>query len=241
MDVGEIEAVLEKVKAELDRGNYKSVGELGFWRAVEAAKNDLGVGEKFAETIGEIDKLLFESKARAKLDFRIGTIIELIGTVIGVVLLYFGATFTGIESTILYIASAGVLMTGLHPISHIIAGHLFGIKFHFYFLNGPMLIEPTLKVDYSTYVKAPPKNRALFHLAGVVNSILITLFVFVVALRNPATADITKIALAVFWLFTTSSELFPILFIKIGIPKILFADFRKSDSYRTIREWRMAG
>jgi hypothetical protein len=132
-------------------------------------------------------------------------------------------------------------MTALHPISHIIAANLFGIRFHFYFLNGPMLIEPTLKVDYSTYVKTPPKSRALFHFVGAVNSVFITLFVLVVALLDPEATDITKTILAALWLFTTASELFPLLFIRLGLPKILFADFRKSDSYRTLREWRSAG
>jgi hypothetical protein len=241
MDAGEIEEVLINVESELDRGNYEAVRNLGFWRVVRAAKKDPEIGEKFAEMIGEVDKILFDSKARIKLDFRVGTIIELIGAVIGVVLLYFGATFTGILSTILYAASAIVLMTALHPISHIIAANRFGIKFHFYFLNGPMLIEPTLKVDYSTYLKAPPKSRALFHLVGAVNSIMVTLFVLVVVMLDPATMGVTVTALAALWLATTASEIFPLLFIKLGIPKILFADFRKSDSYRALREWRMVG
>jgi hypothetical protein len=241
MDAGEIEEILENVKAELSRGKYEAAGKLGFWRVVRAAKGNPEIEGKFAERMGEIDKLLFEAKARIKLDYMTGTIIELLGSVIGFVLLYFGATFTGIESTIFYVASALALMTFLHPISHIIAASRFGIKFHFYFLNGPMLIEPTLKVDYSTYLKAPSKSRALFHLAGAVNSVLVTLLVFVVALQDPATTDITKTVLAALWLFTTASEIFPIIFIKFGIPKILFADFRKSDSYRSIREWRIAG
>ncbi len=240
MDTGEIEEVLNKVKAELSQGNYGAAGNLGFWRVVRVAKKNPEIGENFAEMIGEIDRLLFESKAWIKLDYRTGTIIELIGAVIGVFLLYFGATLTGIESTIFYVASAVVLMTALHPISHIIAAKLFGIKFHFYYPNGPEKVLPTLKVDYSTYLKTPPKSRALFHLVGAVNSVLVTFLVFLLALLLPATTDITKTVLAALWLFTTASELFPLLFIKIGIPKILFADFRKSDSYRTLREWRIA-
>ncbi|RMF91436.1 MAG: hypothetical protein D6733_01170, partial [Methanobacteriota archaeon] len=181
----------------------------------------------------------FESKAWVKLDYRIGTIIEAAGVALGLLFLYFGVTTQGQESTVFYTASAVVLMTALHPIAHSIAGWLYGIRFHYYFLNGPMLIEPTLKVDYSTYVKAPAKNRALFHLAGALNSVLTTFFALLVSLLDAHAEPVTRAVLAALWIFTTGSEVFPLIFIKLGIPKILFADFRKTDSYRALREWRL--
>lgn len=239
MKEGEVEKALSRIETEVGKKNYSAVKEFGFWKVVKVAKKDPEIAGKFAERIGTIDKLLFESKIWTKLDYRTGTILELIGAVIGLSFLYFGATSTGIESTMLYFVSAVVFMTALHPIAHSIAGRLFGIGFHFYFLNGPLLIEPTLKVDYSTYVKAPAKKRAIFHLAGAINSVLVTLLVFIVALFDPDAQVITKVVLAVFWLFTISSELFPLVFVRLGVPKILFADFRKSDTHRFLREWRI--
>lgn len=239
MKEGEVEKALNKIEKELDKGNYAAVKKLGFWKVVKAVKKDPTLAEGFAERIGGIDQRLFESKVWVKLSYSTGTAIELIGAVFGLFLLYLGATSQGITSTVSYVVSAVVLMTALHPISHSIAGKLFGIGFHFYFLNGPMFIEPTLKVDYSTYVKAPAKNRALFHLAGAVNSVLSTFIVLLVALIDSDAQPVARIILAVWWLFTTGSEVFPLIFIKLGVPKILFADFRKTDSYRALREWRL--
>jgi hypothetical protein len=239
MEEGEVEEILGKLESEFGKGNYEAAKSLGFWRVVRAAKKEPKLAENVAERIGRLDKLLFESKVWTKLDYKFGTAIELLGAIIGLMLLYFGSTSMGVESTVFYIASAIVLMTALHPISHSIAGKLFGIKFHFYFLDGPMLVEPTLKVDYSTYVRAPAKKRAIFHLAGAINSVLVTLIVFLVALGDPDAPSAAKVILGVWWLFTTSSELFPLIFIKLGLPKIFFADFKKTDSYRALREWRL--
>ncbi len=130
-------------------------------------------------------------------------------------------------------------MTALHPLSHALVAWLFGIRFHFYFLNGPALVEPTLKVDYASYVKTSSKKRALFHFAGVVNSVLVTLLVLLVSLYDVDASSETRIILAAIWLFTTASEIFPLILVRLGISKILFADLRKTDSYRTLREWRM--
>jgi uncharacterized Tic20 family protein len=239
MNEGEVEKTLSKIEKEIDKGNFTAAKELGFWKVVRAVKKNPELAVKFAEKIGRVDQRLFESKAWVKLDYGVGTMIELIGALFGLFLLYLGASLEGTASTVFYVASTLVLMTALHPISHSIAGKLYGIGFHFYFLNGPMLIEPTLKVDYSTYVKAPAKNRAVFHLAGAINSVLITFFVLLVALLDANTQPSTQIILAMLWLFTTASEIFPLIFIRLGMPKILFADFRKSDSHRALREWNL--
>jgi hypothetical protein len=241
MKEGEVQKTLDEIEGEFDKGNYGAARNLGFWRVVKAAKEDPALSDRFADRIGAIDKRLFESKSWVKLDYNAGTLIELLGALSGVVILYLALTSRDIYATILYLASAIVLMTALHPISHSIAARLFGIRFHFYFLNGPLLIEPTLKVDYATYVKTPAKRRAIFHLAGAINSTLVTLLVLLVAVLDKDSSDLTKLLLAAFWLFTASSEVFPLIFTKIGVNKILFADWRKTDSYRALREWKLIG
>ena len=239
MEEGEIEEVLGKLESEFSRGNYEAAKILGFWKTVNAAKKNPKLAAAFGERIGRIDKLLFESKAWVKLGYRTGTVIELTGAVLGFIFLYLGTRSTGTESTLFYTASSLILTTALHPISHVVAAWLTGIKFHFYFLNGPLLFEPTLKVDYATYVKTPARMRVLFHLAGAINSVLMTFFVLIVALLDSNASGTTKTVLAIIWLFTTASEAFPLIFTRLGMPKILFADFRKSDSYRALREWRI--
>lgn len=239
MEEGKVEEILAKIESEFDSGNFGAARELGFWKVVGAAKKDPALAEGFAERIGRIDRLLFESKVWRKLGYGTGTIVELMAAVVGVIFLYLAALSTGIEGTVFYVASALTLMTALHPISHSIAARLTGIEFHFYFLNGPLLIEPTLKVDYSTYIRTSAGKRSFFHLAGALNSVIVTLLVFLAALYDPNAEPMAKILLAAIWLFTTSSEVFPLLFTRLGIPKLFFADFRKTDSYRALREWRL--
>jgi hypothetical protein len=239
MKEGEIEDILGKLESEFGEGNYDAAKKLGFWKVVKAAKKEPTIAQNFGERIGRIDKLLFESKVWTKLDYKLGTMIELVGALFGVLFLYYGASSTGIESTIFYVASSLVLMTALHPLAHSLAAWLFGIRFHFYFLNGPLLIEPTLKVDYSTYVKATPKKRSIFHLAGAINSITVTFIVFLVALLDPDAQGVAKLILGLWWFFTTGSEIIPLIFTGMGRPKVFFADFRKTDSYRALREWKL--
>jgi hypothetical protein len=236
MEEGEIAAVFEKVESAIKEGRFGSVGELGFWKAVTLVKSDKALAERFGGAVGRIDKALFESKTGAKLSYTTGTLIMLAAAVFGLALLYLGSVTEGASSTAYFLASALILMTALHPISHIIAARRFGIRFHFYFLNGPMRVEPTLKIDYETYVKAPSNGRALFHLAGAVNSVAVVLLVLLVALATPDTPTLAKTLLSALFIFTTASEILPIFFIKLGIPKILFSDFRKSDTHRFLRE-----
>jgi hypothetical protein len=240
MEEAKIEEILGQLESEFAKGNYEAAKILGFWKVVNAAKKDSAIANGYGERIGRLDKLLFESKRWPKLNYMTGTAIELAGTLIGIVFLYFGMASIEFDSTLFYVASTFVLMTTLHPISHIIAAKLAGIKFHFYFLDGPQQIAPTLKVDYSTYVKTTSKRRALFHLAGSLNSVLITLLVLLIALYDPEAPSNAKLILAAIWLFTSGSQFIPLIFTKVGLPKILFADFRKTDSYRTLREWRLS-
>jgi len=238
MKEGELERVLEKVEEELEKGDHEAAVKAGFWKAVAAVKHEPKLVEVYGGRIGELDRRLFESKAGVRLSYRLGTALELAGVLLGVILLYLGVTSTGVLSTASYILSALLLMTALHPIAHSIAGVLTGIRFHFYFLNGPMLIEPTLKMDYASYLHASPRQRSLLHLAGAVNSVAVTFLVFVVAVVDGDAGGASRIALAALWLFTTLSEILPPLLVKLNMPRLFFADFRKTDAWRALREWR---
>lgn len=235
----DIGAAFKKIEEEANKGNLKAVEELKFWKLVGEVKKNRELSAEFAGVIGKIDSKLFDSKIKLKLGYALGTAVELFGALIGIaILIYAVKTQQQVAesvSALLYLLAAVALMTALHPISHSIAGKLYGIKLNFYFLNGPLLIEPTLKVDYESYIKAEPKSRAVFHLAGAINSTATTLFVFIVSLAFNA-PSLAKIASFLWFAFTALSEIIPVIFIKLGVKKILFADFRKSDSYRTLRE-----
>jgi len=239
MEKEDIEAAFKKIAEEADKGNFKAVDDLKFWKLVDEVKKNKELAGEFAGIIGKIDSKLFDSKIKRRLSYSAGTVVELFGALIGIVILIYAVKtqqrVAESISALLYLFSAIALMTALHPISHSIAGKIYGIKLNFYFLNGPLLIEPTLKVDYESYIKAEPKSRAMFHLAGAINSTVTTLLVFVVSLAFNA-PPLAKVISFLWFAFTVLSELIPVIFIKLGVKKILFADFRKSDSYRTLRE-----
>lgn len=240
MQESDVEKQLGKIKERVHRGDFNAIKELGFYKIVSEVKKSRELSNKFAELVGEIDYKFFDSRIKFKIPFSIGTAIEIILALISLVVLYLAVkTEPGMVEAALFLLSALLMMTALHPISHAIAGKAFGIKMHFYFLNGPLLIEPTLKTDYASYVKAEPMKRAIFHLAGAINSMITTFFVFLVALLTDS-ATVSKIATFLWFAFTAFSEIVPLIVVKLGIKKIIFADFRKSDSYRALREYKIA-
>ncbi|MCZ7356208.1 MAG: hypothetical protein O8C66_11510 [Candidatus Methanoperedens sp.] len=121
----------------------------------------------------------------------VGNLLEAVLTIATLVLAF------QINSNWMLYISALVLMATLHSLSHYITGALAGIRFSHYYLNGPARIEPTLRIDFSSYLKAPGKKRALMHLSGVVGTVAAPLIVAVIALDKGASVA----AVNLFYLF----------------------------------------
>ena len=95
-----------------------------------------------------------------------GNVLEIVGTIAGVVLAYL------VNNDLMLYISDLILMTTLHPLSHFFTGRVFGIRFTHYYLNGPARIEPTLRINYFSYLKAKGEKRALMHASGVIGTLL---------------------------------------------------------------------
>lgn len=227
----EIESELDRIEEAVLNGDY-SLGEMGFWRIVTKIKKDPELIHKFADQIGRIDQAFFRAKAPISASIKLGNFIEIVTTLFVIVILY-RLLSSGIYTGIALLAGAFVLMATLHPLAHCAVGRIFGIKFTFYFPDGPALIEPTLKTDYASYLRTPPIKRALMHAAGP----LISTFVIIIAL---ATAIAVKAPSWTSWIllglliFNIVFETLPPLWVKLGIKS-----FAKSDSYRVFREWKL--
>ncbi len=237
MEEDEAGKLLDTVEAELAKGNF-ALKERGFWKLVSEAKKDPALVEKFGDRIGEIDYKAFKKQAWFTVSISTGHLLELLGTAVGVTLLYIGLTYGGILGGLSFILSAGIFSATLHPLAHYIVGRWQEINFIFYFLDGPMLIEPTLKIDYASYLKASPMGRVLMHSAGPIATSASSLTVVILGLVfNVPMWSLVIVGLL--FILTASTEFLPIILIKLGISKILFADFRKTDTYRTLREWKI--
>lgn len=238
MDEKEAGELLRNIEGEVSKGNF-ALREMGFWKLVDAAKRDKNFAEKFADRIADIDRKAFKNRAWFTVSLTLGHAVELLGVILGIALLIAGLFYLdGAGAGISVILAAAIFSATLHPFAHYVVGRTQGIKFSYYFPDGPALIEPTLKIDYASYLRASAKGRALMHLAGPISTSLGPFVVLVLS----AIYGIGRIYLAVvllILLFMASSEFVPLIAIKLGKPKILFADFRKSDTIRTLREWNI--
>lgn len=114
------------------------------------------------------------------MNVNLGNLFEMIITIAAVIL-----AFQTDSNWMLYF-SALILMTTLHPLSHYITGAFFGIRFTHYYLNGPARIEPTLRIDQTSYLKASGEKRALMHVTGVIGTLAAPLIAVLIALDKGA-------------------------------------------------------
>lgn len=227
----EIISELDRIEEAIAKGKY-SLCERDFWRIVTQVKKEPELANKFADRIGRIDQTIFRKKARISVPLKIGHFIEIMATLLIVVALYClisSGTYTGIA----ILAGTFALMGTVHPLAHYMVGRAFGIRFTFYFPNGPAMIEPTIKTDYATYLKTPPIKRAVMHAAGPLICTLIIIVALAVAVAVNAPPWTPRL-LAAFLVFNILFEVLPPLWVKLGIKS-----FTKSDTYRALREWKI--
>jgi hypothetical protein len=232
MQKDEVRKTLDKIKEEMAGGDY-SIGEKGFWAIVNQVKRDPVLVEEFADQIGMIDAEAFRRWARLVVPLKLGHLMELVASLISFAILWYGVGSTGTLQGTALVTGAFALITTLHPFAHYVVGRLLGIRFLFYFPDGPALVEPTLKTDYATYLRATPLRRAAMHAAGPVISTLVFILTFILAYELQA-PEWSLWVLAGFLVLNTPFELVPPVLVKLGIKK-----FSKSDSFRAYREWKL--
>lgn len=244
-DVGSLEGklidMLENAKTgeEIDRSE--------FWSIVKKVKNDPKLTTDLANLIGEVDSELFRRSSLLKLPMVLGNLFALVGVFFGISLL-FGAFYPGTVPSIgsvspelvrggMFVLAQLVLGTAVHPLGHQLSGRRHGIRFAFFFLNGPAKVEPTVKTDYSTYLKATARGRAKMHISGAVATNLATLFVLLVALLAEVPLWTLGILAALF-LFGAINEFVPAILVRMGREDLF--SMNKTDTYRYLREKRYA-
>lgn len=226
----DLDRALREVEKKIESGDYSN-----FWRLVARVKKDSALIERYADRIGETDQKIFRGRVPFTLGIGAGNFIEVVGLGVGAAVLIGGSRYLGAYGWASPIIAALLFSITLHPLAHYLVGRLVGIRFTFYFLDGPIKIEPTLKIDYATYLRASPGKRALMHLSGAFATTTSPLLVLLIAFFLGA-PKLSLVALAALFLFFLSTELIPVVLAKLGSPKVLGLDFKKSDSYRAMRE-----
>ena len=147
-----------------------------FLSIVNKIKKDKINDDELLTQIENLSRKRFEGKVSLTLGLFTGNLLEIIATIAAIVL-----AFRVNTDWVLYLCVL-ILMATLHPLSHYLAGRLFGIRFTHYYLNGPARIEPTLRINYFSYLKAKGVKRALMHVSGVIGTLAAPLIVALIAL-----------------------------------------------------------
>lgn len=186
-----------------------------FMGVIELVKRDKMTDDELLELIEKLSLNRFRKKVSFTLSVPAGNLLE------GFVMIAAVALAFQINSDWMLYLSAFALMAALHPLSHYAAGYINGIRFTHYYLNGPARIEPTLRIDYFSYLKASGKKRALMHVSGVIATVIAPLFSALIALNKGASG--------------AASNLF-ILFLLLIVFELLTST-RIGDLMRTKREY----
>jgi hypothetical protein len=228
------EKILAEIEEKIPEKGYSAV-KLMFWRLVEEIKKDPGLAEKYAGRIGRIDQGIFKEKAAFTVPASMGNFLAFLGISASFGILLGGASGKGLFPLAFSLSAAFLLSSTIHPLAHLIVGRASGMRFTFYFLNGPLKIEPTIKVDYGTYLKASPGQRVAMHLAGPAATTLSPLALLGAAylLGYPAGALYALAAFSVLFLFT---EVIPMFLLRAGFIEFCGMNLRKTDTYRAMRE-----
>lgn len=151
-----------------------------FWNILNQVKRDKINDNELLEQIASISQKRFRESVSFTLSIPLGNLLAIVITIAAI-----GMAFFIKSDWILYICAL-VLMATLHPLSHYLTGGLLGIRFTHYYLNGPARVEPTLKIDYFSYLKTSGRSRALMHVSGVMGTVVAPLITAVIALNRGA-------------------------------------------------------
>lgn len=186
-DVEDYQDAFARIEREVEEGRA-DLSRLGFWRLVRQIKRDPALSQHWAEEVGRIDRAAFERWVRPRFPVWFGNAVLLVGSAVLVAFIPVGVALARDSSSpepplpglMLLVAAVG-LATTLHDPAHWLVGRLAGIRFDWYFLDGPFRIQPGIKVDYASYLRASPAARAWMHAAGAVASKVAPFAVFAAA------------------------------------------------------------
>jgi hypothetical protein len=211
MDVVTATGTINQARAAADRG--ETLAGTGFWKLVSEIKADESL-HRHIDDVAEIDQIAFKNWAVLVVPLRLGTILMVAGSLVGLALVGLAYVVDGFWSGVWLLAGTGVLLVTTHGLAHLVVGHLLGIRFTGWFIGTVSRPNPGVKTDYSTYLRAPAVSRAWMHAAGAIVTKLIPFLMIGVGLAADAPAwsiwalvaiGLMEIATDVLW-STSSSD-----------------------------------
>lgn len=186
-EIEDYRVAFDRIEREVEEGRA-DLSALGFWRLVREVKRDPALARHWADEVGRIDRVAFQRWVRPRFPVWLGNSILLVGTAVLVAFVPVATALARDAASpepvlpgLMLLAAAGGLSVTLHDPAHWVVGRLVGIRFTSYFFDGPLRIQPGIKVDYGSYLRASPGARAWMHASGAVASKIAPFAVFAAA------------------------------------------------------------
>lgn len=163
MDRAGIEQALAEAEEALAKGGEIDLGKLGFWKAVNAVKQQPGLVAEFGDRIGRIDREVFKRRALLKIPAGMGTVLMIIGTLVGLFLIGWAYNLTSFLQSLALLVGTAILLVTTHGLTHLAVGAAQGMSFTHWFIVSLQRPSPGVKVDYTTYLRVAAEKRAWMH------------------------------------------------------------------------------
>lgn len=162
-----LEEALDRAESAVSQGG--SLAGTGFWKAVGKARTNSQVAARYGERISAVDRRAFEQGVWLKVPAAVGTSVLAAGTAAGIGAIVVSGSLEGpLVRSLVFLGGFEVLELSTHSLTHWAVGRLMGMRFTYYFLGGPPPPRPGAKLDYASYLKVPPAQRAVMHASGAV-------------------------------------------------------------------------
>ena len=204
MDETAVAHALASCEQELQAGRTPDLRALGFWRAVAAVKRHNELVDRYATRIATIDRAVFRRRVRLAFPVALGVIVLDLGLFGGLLLLGIATLVAHPWREIVVLVAAGALDVTTHGLAHLAVGTFVGIDFTDWFVDLPKRPQPGFKIDYASYLRASPRQRAWMHAAGAIATKVTPFLVvpYAVAIDTETWAVLALLALGVVQILT---------------------------------------
>ncbi|MGH2492614.1 MAG: hypothetical protein ACRDF9_14040 [Candidatus Limnocylindria bacterium] len=202
MDDSGIERTLVACEQAMAGAAAPDLRALGFWRAVSAVKRRPDLIERYASRVAAIDRQAFRRSVRLAFPVTLGVIALDAALFGGLLLLAIAIGVPHPWRELLVLAATGALDVATHGLAHLAVGTFGGIGFTDWFVSLPK--PPGFKIDYASYLRASPRQRAWMHAAGAIATKLTPFLVipYALAIDTDAWAVLAILALGIIQIVT---------------------------------------
>lgn len=204
MNDAEVDRTLAACEQALAGAAAPDLRALGLWRAVAAVKRDRVLIDRYASRIAAIDRRAFRRRVRLVFPADVGIVLVIGGLLVDLVFLAVAAGAAHPWREVLVLVGTAGLDVATHGLAHLVVGSLVGIHFTDWFIDLPKKPQPGFKIDYASYLRASPRQRAWMHAAGAIATKLTPFLVipYALAIGTETWAVLVLLALGIIQILT---------------------------------------